>query len=88
MFNEGRQIVLQLLQAQFGHTATLAGLAISPGGAVTMVMMMVVGRHEFVPPRYLIAAGSAIACYAMIDLLRISSNGMRLPTARRRKPAR
>ena len=31
------QILPQLLQEEFGYTATLAGLAISPGGAVTMV---------------------------------------------------
>jgi DHA2 family multidrug resistance protein len=56
------QILPQLLQEEFGYTATLAGLAISPGGLVTMVMMVVVGRLGFVQPRYLIAAGAAIAC--------------------------
>ena len=66
------QILPQLLQEEFGYTATLAGLAISPGGAVTMVMMVVVGRLGFIQPRYLIAAGAAIACYAMIDLLRMT----------------
>jgi DHA2 family multidrug resistance protein len=35
-------------------------------------MMVVVGRLGFVQPRYLIAAGAAIACYAMVDLLRIT----------------
>jgi DHA2 family multidrug resistance protein len=68
------QIVPQLLQEQFGYTATLAGLAISPGGLVTMVMMVVVGRLGFVQPRYLIAAGAAICCFAMVDLLRINPN--------------
>jgi MFS transporter, DHA2 family, multidrug resistance protein len=67
------QIVPQLLQAAFGYTATLAGLAISPGGVVTMVMMAVVGRLGFIQPRYLIAAGAAISCYAMVDLFRINS---------------
>jgi DHA2 family multidrug resistance protein len=66
------QILPQLLQEQFGYTATLAGLAISPGGLVTMVMMVVVGRLGFVQPRYLIAVGAAIACYAMVDLLRMT----------------
>ena len=47
------QILPQLLQEEFGYTATLAGLAISPGGAVTMIMMVVVGRLGFVQPRYL-----------------------------------
>jgi len=68
------QILPQLLQEAFGYTATLAGLAISPGGAVTMVAMVVVGRLGFVQPRYLIAVGAAIACYAMIDLFRINSD--------------
>ena len=66
------QIMPQLLQEQFGYTATLAGLAISPGGAVTMIMMVVVGRLGSIQPRYLIAAGAGIACYAMVDLLRIT----------------
>lgn len=66
------QILPQLLQASFGYTATLAGLAISPGGLVTMVMMVVVGRLGFVQPRWLIAAGAAIAFVAMLDLFRIN----------------
>jgi DHA2 family multidrug resistance protein len=66
------QILPQLLQEDFGYTATLAGLAISPGGAVTMVMMVVVGRLSFVQPRYLIAIGAAIACYAMVYLLNMT----------------
>src|ERR1017187_5863764 len=68
------QILPQLLQEEFGYTATLAGLAISPGGAVTMVAMVAVGRLGYVQPRYLIAAGAAIACYAMVDLFRINSD--------------
>jgi MFS transporter, DHA2 family, multidrug resistance protein len=66
------QILPQLLQEEFGYTATLAGLAISPGGAVTMVAMVLVGRLGFVQPRYLIAIGAAISCYAMVDLFRIN----------------
>jgi MFS transporter, DHA2 family, multidrug resistance protein len=68
------QILPQLLQEQFGYTATLAGLAISPGGIVTMAMMVVVGRLSFVQPRYLIAVGAAIACYAMVDVLRMTAD--------------
>ena len=37
-----------------------------------MIMMVVVGRLGFIQPRYLIAAGAAIAFYAMVYLLRIS----------------
>ena len=66
------QILPQLLQTEFGYTATLAGLAISPGGAVTMVIMMVGRLGSVVRPRYLIAAGAAIAGFAMFDLLRMS----------------
>ena len=36
------QFVPQLLQDHFGYTATIAGLALSPGGMVTMVMKFVV----------------------------------------------
>ena len=66
------QVLPQLLQDKYGYTATWAGLAISPGGAVTIGMMLIVGRLGFVQPKYLIAAGSVIAGCAMIDLLRMS----------------
>jgi DHA2 family multidrug resistance protein len=52
----------------FGYTATLAGLAISPGGLVTMVMFIVVGRLGFIDPKYLIALGGLIMAAAMYDL--------------------
>ena len=66
------QVLPQLLQDQYGYTATWAGLAISPGGAVTMGMMLIVGRLGFVQPKYLISAGAIIAGFAMIDLLRMT----------------
>jgi MFS transporter, DHA2 family, multidrug resistance protein len=68
------QALPQVLQDQYGYTATWAGLAISPGGAVTMVMMVVVGRLGFIQPRYLIAAGAVIAGFAMYDLLRMTAD--------------
>jgi DHA2 family multidrug resistance protein len=68
------QALPQLLQDQYNYTATLAGLAISPGGAVTMVMMVIVGRLGSVQPKYLIATGAIIAGCAMFDLLRMTSN--------------
>ena len=47
------------MQQNFGYTATWAGLVLSPGGVVTMVMMFVVGRLlGFVQPKYLIAAAA------------------------------
>jgi DHA2 family multidrug resistance protein len=63
------QVLPQLLQENFGYTATWAGLALSPGGLVTMVMMFVVGRLSArVQPKYLIAIGAAIVALAMYDL--------------------
>jgi MFS transporter, DHA2 family, multidrug resistance protein len=38
------QFLPQSVQADFGYTATWAGLTLSPGGLVTMAMMIVVGR--------------------------------------------
>ena len=52
------QYLPQLVQQDFGYTATWAGLVLSPGGVVTMVMMFVVGRLSAkVQPKYLIAIG-------------------------------
>jgi DHA2 family multidrug resistance protein len=59
------QFLPQLLQDEYCYTATLAGLALSPGGLVTAVMMIVVGRLGFVQPKYLIALGAAILAYGM-----------------------
>src|SRR5262245_64203055 len=51
----------QLVQQNFGYTATWAGLVISPGGLVTMVMMFVVGRLSGkVQPKYMIMTGAII----------------------------
>jgi DHA2 family multidrug resistance protein len=68
------QILPQLLQERYGYTATLAGLVISPGGMVTMCMMVVVGRLGAIQPRWLIATGACICAGAMFDLLRLSPN--------------
>jgi MFS transporter, DHA2 family, multidrug resistance protein len=61
-----------LMQQDFGYTATWAGLALSPGGVVTMVMMFVVGRLAAkLQPKYLIVAGAvliAISMYAMTNV--------------------
>jgi MFS transporter, DHA2 family, multidrug resistance protein len=63
------QILPQLLQAEFGYTAMLAGLVLSPAGLVTMMMMPVTGKLiSMVQPKYLIAAGAAIAALAMWHL--------------------
>jgi DHA2 family multidrug resistance protein len=52
------QFLPQLVEQDFGYTATWAGLVLSPGGLVTMVMMFVVGRLSArVQPKYLIVGG-------------------------------
>ncbi|MBP2298826.1 DHA2 family efflux MFS transporter permease subunit [Azospirillum picis] len=67
------QFLPELLQSYYGFTATWAGLALSPGGLVTMMMMLVVGRlSSLVQPKYLIATGAAIVALAMWDLTRLN----------------
>jgi DHA2 family multidrug resistance protein len=60
------QFIPQVLQENFGYTATWAGLALSPGGVVTMIMMFVAGRlTSVIQPKYMIATGAAIIAGAM-----------------------
>ena len=60
------QFLPQLVQQDFGYTATWAGLVLSPGGVVTMAMMFVVGRLAAkVQPKYLIVAGAAVIALSM-----------------------
>lgn len=66
------QFLPQLVQQDFGYTATWAGLVLSPGGVVTMAMMFVVGRLTGkVQPKYLIMIGAiliAISMYRMTNV--------------------
>jgi DHA2 family multidrug resistance protein len=63
------QFLPNLVQADFGYTATWAGLVLSPGGVVTMVMMFVVGPLTGkVQPKYLIVVGAVITALSMYDL--------------------
>ncbi len=63
------QILPQLLQSELNYTAMLAGLVLSPGGIVTMIMMPVTGKLiGVVQPRYLIMTGAAIAALSMWHL--------------------
>ena len=63
------QFLPQLVQQDFGYTATWAGLVLSPGGLVTMAMMFVVGRLSgHVQPKFLIAAGATIVALSMYGL--------------------
>ena len=69
------QYLPQLVQQNFGYTATLAGLVLTPGGVVLMVMMPVVGQLSGkVQPRYLIAAGAAICAYSMYVMTKVNGD--------------
>src|SRR5215831_6199753 len=69
------QILPQLLQTELGYTAMLAGLVLSPGGLVTMVMMPITGQLiGLVQPKYLIAAGATIAAISMWHLTGITGD--------------
>ncbi len=66
------QFLPQLVQQDFGYTATWAGLMLSPGGLVTMVMMFVVGQLAAkVQPKYLIVTGAVIVALSMYDMTNV-----------------
>jgi MFS transporter, DHA2 family, multidrug resistance protein len=61
------QFMPQLLQENYGYTATLAGLALMPGGFVALLMMIVAGNvSRFIQPRYMMAAAMLAIGLAMI----------------------
>jgi MFS transporter, DHA2 family, multidrug resistance protein len=64
--------VPQLVQQDFGYTATWAGLVLSPGGIVTMLMMFVVGRLSTkVQPKYLIMVGAVVIALSMYGMTNV-----------------
>src|SRR5262249_60604633 len=66
------QFLPQLAQQNFAYTATWAGLVLSPGGVVTMVMMFVAGRLVGkVQPKYLIVAGAVIIALSLYALTNV-----------------
>jgi DHA2 family multidrug resistance protein len=66
------QFLPQLAQQNFGYTATWAGLVLSPGGVVTLVMMFVAGRLVGkVQPKYLIVAGAVIMALSLYALTNV-----------------
>jgi MFS transporter, DHA2 family, multidrug resistance protein len=66
------QFLPQLVQQDFGYTATWAGLVLSPGGVVTMAMMFVVGRAAAnVQPKYLIIAGALVIALSMYSMTNV-----------------
>lgn len=63
------QLLPQLLQTELNYTALLAGLALSPGGIATLMLMPVVGRLvSTVQPKYLIMLGASIVAFSMWHL--------------------
>jgi DHA2 family multidrug resistance protein len=59
-------LIPQFLQEMMGYTAELAGLALSPGGAVIMLMMPVVGfLVSKVNTKYLIAFGCTVSSLSL-----------------------
>ena len=69
------QFMPQLVQEDFGYTATWAGLVLSPGGIVTMVMMIVVGQlSSRVQPKWLIAAGAIVVALSMYVLTNVEAD--------------
>ncbi|HVW73674.1 MAG TPA: DHA2 family efflux MFS transporter permease subunit [Rhizomicrobium sp.] len=66
------QFLPQLVQQGFGYTATWAGLVLSPGGLITIMMMGVVARLSGkIQPKYLIATGAmfcALSMYGLTDI--------------------
>lgn len=66
------QFMPQLLQENFGYTATLAGLALMSGGFAALIMMIVAGQvSAFIAPRYMLGGALlfiAVALYHFTGL--------------------
>src|SRR6202042_1773738 len=60
-------LIPEFLQSSLGYTAERAGMALSPGGAVLMVMMIVSGRLTAtkIDPRLLICIGFLGTAFAL-----------------------
>lgn len=66
------QFIPQIVQTNYGYTATLAGIALAPGGLVTVTMMIVSGRlSSFVQPKWMIIAGATVIAFGLYGLTRI-----------------
>jgi DHA2 family multidrug resistance protein len=69
------QFLPQLVQEEFGYSATWAGLVLTPGGLVTAAMMLVVGPLAGkVQPRYLISLGAVFCAISMWSLTGIDAD--------------
>ena len=66
------QFLPLLVQTDFGYTATWAGILLTPGGLVTMVMMFVVGNlSSRVQPKYLIMIGAIFTAISMYQMTNV-----------------
>jgi MFS transporter, DHA2 family, multidrug resistance protein len=66
------QFLPNLVQQDFGYTATWAGLVLSPGGLVLMIVMFVVGPLTAkVQPKYLIVIGAVLIALSMYDMTNV-----------------
>jgi MFS transporter, DHA2 family, multidrug resistance protein len=69
------QFLPELVQEDFGYTATWSGLVLAPGGIVTMLMMFVTGPlSSRVQPKYLIAIGASICALAMYGMTNLNAD--------------
>ena len=69
------QLIPQLLQTLFNYTATLAGFALSYGGAVLLVIMPLAGKLTgMVQPRWLIIFGLSAISLAMWHLTSLNGD--------------
>lgn len=67
------QFIPQILQTQFGYTALLAGLVLTPGGLVTIAVLPIVGRLTGkIQPRLLMAVGLSSVALATWHLTAVS----------------
>ncbi|WP_407530770.1 DHA2 family efflux MFS transporter permease subunit [Methylobacterium oryzisoli] len=67
------QFMPQIVQDNYGYTATLAGLVLAPGGIVTVVVTMINGGvlATRVQPKWLIVMGAATMMAGCYDLTRL-----------------
>ena len=67
------QIMPQMLQTNFGYTATWAGLALMPGGAVMLCIMPIAGNlTRFAPAKYMILFGLVSVAIALWHFTSVS----------------
>ena len=65
------QFVPNLVQQDFDYTATWAGISMSPGGFVMMIMIVVGPLTAKVQPKYLIVVGAVITALSMYDMTNV-----------------